>query len=373
VILPGSTLGMLGGGQLGRMFTVAARTLGYRVLVLDPDTGSPAGHMADEHLHAAYGDAWALEQMAGRCAVITTEFENIPAQTLETLARSVPVRPAASSLLNTQDRIREKTFIQSLGLATAPFEVVRESGELDGAFGSVGAPAILKRAALGYDGKGQIPVDSLAAARQAFADLGGVPCVLERRVDLTMEISVVLARGADGDTLCYSVAENIHRGGILHMSIVPARVPQAQAEAARQAAERIAEGLGYCGLMAVEFFITSTGELLVNEIAPRPHNSGHFTLDACVTSQFEQQVRAVCGLPFGDARLLSPVVMVNLLGDLWSEGEPDWSRLFVHPGAKLHLYGKAKARPGRKMGHFCVLGDDLEQTIAEAEAIFGAL
>ncbi|HSP00562.1 MAG TPA: 5-(carboxyamino)imidazole ribonucleotide synthase, partial [Thioalkalivibrio sp.] len=342
MILPGATLGMLGGGQLGRMFTVAARTLGYRVLVLDPDTGSPAGHMADEHLHAAYGDAWALKQMAARCAAITTEFENIPAQTLESLARSVPVRPAASSLLNSQDRIREKTFIQSLGLATAPFEVVREADEMEGAFAAIGAPAILKRAALGYDGKGQVPVDSLATARQAFADLGGVPCVLERRVDLAMEVSVVLARGVEGETLCYPVAENIHRGGILHMSIVPARIPSDRTEAARQAAVRIAEGLDYCGLMAVEFFITTAGELLVNEIAPRPHNSGHFTLDACVTSQFEQQVRAVCGLPFGDARLLSPVVMVNLLGDLWGDAEPDWSTLFAHPGAKLHLYGKTE-------------------------------
>lgn len=373
MILPGETLGMLGGGQLGRMFTVAARTLGYRVLVLDPDTGSPAGRMADEHLHAAYGDAWALDLMASRCAAVTTEFENIPAGTLETLARSLPVRPSAEALLRTQDRGREKTFIRSLGLATAPFEVVGESAGVDAAFARVGAPAILKRAALGYDGKGQIPVDSAEKARQAFADLGAVPCVLERRVDLAMEISVVLARGVDGATRCYPVAENVHRGGILHMSIVPARVPEAQAAAARQAAIRIAEGLDYCGLMAVEFFVTTAGELLVNEIAPRPHNSGHYTLDACITSQFEQQVRAVCGLPFGDTRLLSPVVMVNLLGDLWALGDPDWSVLFANPAAKLHLYGKAEARPGRKMGHFCVLGDDLDRAIADAETIFDAL
>ncbi|WP_018232688.1 5-(carboxyamino)imidazole ribonucleotide synthase [Thioalkalivibrio thiocyanodenitrificans] len=373
MILPGETLGMLGGGQLGRMFTVAARTLGYRVLVLDPDTGSPAGRMADEHLHAAYGDAWALEQMAGRCAAVTTEFENIPADTLETLAQSLPVRPSAACLLRTQDRGREKTFIQSLGLPTAPFRVVGEAVELDDAFAQVGAPAILKRAALGYDGKGQIPVDSPEAARRAFADLGSVPSVLERRVDLAMEISVVLSRGVDGSTRSYPVAENVHRSGILHTSIVPARAPGELVEAARQAAMRLAEAMDYVGLMAVEFFITTAGELLVNEIAPRPHNSGHFTLDACVTSQFEQQVRAVCGLPFGDTRLLSPVVMVNLLGDLWAGGEPDWSALFRHPAAKLHLYGKAEARPGRKMGHFCVLGDDLERVIAEAEAIFDAL
>lgn len=373
MILPGQTLGMLGGGQLGRMFTVAARTLGYRVLVLDPDTGSPAGRMADEHIHAAYRDAWALDQMASSCAAVTTEFENIPAETLQVLARSVPVRPSAECLLSTQDRAREKTFIRESGLPTAPFEVVRRADDVDAAFAGVGAPAILKRAALGYDGKGQIPVDTAQAARRAFADLGEVPCVLERRVDLACEVSVVLARGVDGATLCYPVAENIHRDGILHMSIVPARVAAEQAEAARQAAVRLAGEMGYIGLMAVEFFITTDGELLVNEIAPRPHNSGHYTLDACVTSQFEQQVRAVCALPFGETRLLSPVVMVNLLGDLWAGGAPDWSALFANPAAKLHLYGKSEARPGRKMGHFCVLGEDLERVIAEAEAIFDAL
>ena len=373
MILPGQTLGMLGGGQLGRMFTVAARTLGYRVMVLDPDTGSPAGRMADEHLHAAYGDAWALEQMARRCAVATTEFENIPAETLETLARSIPVRPAFSALAHTQDRGREKAFIRSLGLATAPFEEVGKIDEVAGAFARIGAPAILKRAALGYDGKGQIAVESAQAAERAFTDLGEVRCVLEHRVDLAGEISVVLARGDDGAACCFPVAENIHRDGILHMSIVPARVSEARAGAATRAAVEIARGLDYVGLMAVEFFVTREGELLVNEIAPRTHNSGHYTLDACVTSQFEQQVRAVCGLPFGDTRLLTPVVMVNLLGDLWAGGEPEWAALLRNPSAKLHLYGKAEPRPGRKMGHFCVLGDDLERAIAEAEAIFDAL
>ncbi|EHQ51789.1 phosphoribosylaminoimidazole carboxylase ATPase subunit [Ectothiorhodospira sp. PHS-1] len=373
MILPGNTLGMLGGGQLGRMFTVAARTLGYRVLVLDPDTGSPAGRMADEHLHAAYGDAWALEQMATRCAVVTTEFENIPADTLRTLASFIPVRPGAEALERTQDRAREKAMIQSCGLDTAPFRVVTALDEVESAFAAVGGPAILKRAALGYDGKGQIGVDSAQAARDAFDQLGQVPCVLERRLDLEREISVVLARSAEGETLCYPVAENIHRHGILHMSIVPARIPEEMAEVARRAATHLADALDYCGVMAVEFFITTAGELRVNEIAPRPHNSGHYTLDACVTSQFEQQVRAVCGLPFGDTRLLSPVVMVNLLGDLWAKGEPRWAELLDHPGAKLHLYGKSEARPGRKMGHFCVLDDDPEKAIADAETLFAAL
>ncbi|SEP76543.1 5-(carboxyamino)imidazole ribonucleotide synthase [Ectothiorhodospira magna] len=373
MIPPGNTLGMLGGGQLGRMFTVAARTLGYRVLVLDPDPGSPAGRIADEHLHSAYGDAWALEQMAARCAVVTTEFENIPAQTLHTLAGLIPVRPGARALECTQDRGREKAMIQSLGLETAPFERVTHKEQIKAALAAVGTPAILKRAALGYDGKGQVGVASLAAAEAGFDHLGQVPCVLEQRLPLEREISVVLARGVGGETLCYPVAENIHRHGILHMSIVPARIDHATAQAACRAAIQLAEALEYCGVMAVEFFITTAGELRVNEIAPRPHNSGHYTLDACVTSQFEQQVRAICALPLGDTRLLSPVVMVNLLGDLWADGEPRWGALLEHPAAKLHLYGKSQARPGRKMGHFCVLGDDRDRIITEAETLFAAL
>ncbi|MCG5536488.1 5-(carboxyamino)imidazole ribonucleotide synthase [Ectothiorhodospira mobilis] len=373
MILPGHTLGMLGGGQLGRMFTVAARTLGYHVVVLDPDSGSPAGRMADDHLHAAYGDAWALDEMVARCDAVSTEFENIPADTLRALARHLPVRPGAAALEQAQNRIREKRMIRSAGLETAPFQVVERPEQAHTAFAAVGAPAILKRAAMGYDGKGQVPVDSAKACAEAFAALGGVPCVLERRVDLEREISVVLARGSDGRCLCYPVAENIHRGGILHMSIVPARVPQATAQAACEAATNLAGALDYCGVMAVEFFITTSGELLVNEMAPRPHNSGHYTLDACVTSQFEQQVRALCGLPFGDVRLLTPVVMVNLLGDLWAHGDPDWGRLLSHPAAKLHLYGKEQARPGRKMGHFCVLDPDLAAAVEAAEDLFNRL
>ncbi|MGM0677817.1 5-(carboxyamino)imidazole ribonucleotide synthase [Ectothiorhodospira marina] len=373
MILPGHTLGMLGGGQLGRMFTVAARTLGYRVMVLDPDSGSPAGRMADDHVHAAYGDGWALDQLAQRCAAITTEFENIPADTLRHLADRVPVRPGAAALEQTQNRAREKHMIRRAGLATAPFEVVASEDQVEAAFQSVGDPAILKRAALGYDGKGQISVDSAEACRQAFERLGRVPCVLERKLDLAVEVSVVLSRGSDGACLCYPVAENIHQDGILHMSIVPARVPDATAREACDAAIALAVALDYVGLMAVEFFITTEGQLLVNEVAPRPHNSGHFTLDACITSQFEQQVRALCGLPFGDTRLLSPVVMVNLLGDLWKDGEPDWGHLLSHPRAKLHLYGKEEARPGRKMGHFCVLDTDQDQAIRDAERLFNAL
>lgn len=373
MILPGATLGMLGGGQLGRMFTVAARTMGYRVVVLDPDPDSPAGRIADEHLHAGYTDDWAIAELARSCAAVSTEFENIPARTLERLAGYLPVRPAAAALHRTQDRIREKTFVQETGLPTAAFRAVHRPEDLDAAWREIGAPAILKRAAFGYDGKGQAVVNSREEAAQAFDSLGGVPCVLERRVRLEREISVVAARSVAGETRCYPVAENVHRGGILHTSLVPARVPEALAGRARAMAVRLAEAMDYVGVMAVEFFITADGELLVNEIAPRPHNSGHYSLDACITSQFEQQVRMVCGLPFGDTSLRSPAVMVNLLGELWGGAPPDWSRLLSHPRVKLHLYGKQEARPGRKMGHYCVLADTPEAALHEAEAIFAEL
>jgi 5-(carboxyamino)imidazole ribonucleotide synthase len=360
MILPGATLGMLGGGQLGRMFTVAARTMGYRVIVLDPDPDSPAGRIADEHLHAAYEDPWALDQMARDCAVVTTEFENVPAATLERLARDVPVRPSAKALSMAQNRIREKRLIRALGLATAPYAEILDEESLDIAAHSVPMPAILKRAEMGYDGKGQVLVHSQGELKAAYETLGRVPCVLERRVDLEREISVVLARGLRGEITCFPVAENEHQGGILFRSSVPARVSDALAEQARGAAALIAHGLEYCGVLAVEFFVTAEGALLVNEIAPRPHNSGHYTLDVCITSQFEQQVRMICELPAGDTAALSPVVMVNLLGDLWEDGPPRWERLFADPRAKLHLYGKRVARPGRKMGHFCYVHPDLE-------------
>ncbi|RMG52661.1 MAG: 5-(carboxyamino)imidazole ribonucleotide synthase, partial [Gammaproteobacteria bacterium] len=350
MILPGATLGMLGGGQLGRMFTVAARTMGYHVVVLDPDPDSPAGRMADQHIHAAYHDDWALEELARSCAAVTTEFENIPAETLRKLSAHCPVRPSATALETTQNRIREKTFIRDSGLATAPFRVVEREDELAPAMQAIDGVAILKRAAFGYDGKGQYVVEDTAQALAAFRAMDGVPCVLEQRVDLALEVSVVVARSAAGEALCYPVAENIHRNGILDTSIVPARVEDAVAEQARGMARRLAEALDYVGVMAVEFFLTRQGELLVNEIAPRPHNSGHYTIDACVTSQFEQQVRMVCGLPFGEPRLLSPVVMVNLLGDVWGDDAPRWAGLLEDPSAKLHLYGKREARPGRKMG-----------------------
>lgn len=370
-LLPGSTIGMLGGGQLGRMFTMAARTLGYRVLVLEPDTHSPAAQFADAHIAAAYDAPAALQAFAQECAVVTTEFENIPAAALSFLGQHCTLHPAATALQVTQDRIAEKAFIRRCGLSPAPFLPVQQASDLqDAAQAGVTYPAILKTARLGYDGKGQVPVQDGSAAVHAFRALGEVPCVLEQRVDLDKELSVIVARNAQGEARCFPLAENLHRHGILHQTIVPARLPPAVAAAAEAAAIRLADALEFVGVLAVEFFLTRQGGLLVNEIAPRTHNSGHYTLDACVTSQFEQQVRMVCGLPFGDTRLLSPVVMVNLLGDLWGSGQPDWLALLSSPNTKLHLYGKQQARPGRKMGHYCVLAPTVGQAIAEADRLF---
>ncbi|HKJ09600.1 MAG TPA: 5-(carboxyamino)imidazole ribonucleotide synthase [Gammaproteobacteria bacterium] len=373
MILPDATLAVLGGGQLGRMFTIAARTMGYRVVALDPDPLSPAGSVANEHLQRDYRDPDALEYLGRTCAAVTTEFENVPADALRTLEGRCPVRPGAAAVELVQDRIREKTFIRDCGLATASFRTVREAGELDAAVAGVRLPAILKTAALGYDGKGQRPVADAGQAHSAFAELGSTPCVLEERVDLALELSVVLVRSVDGELACYPPAENRHVNGILDTSIVPARVAEAVSDKAVAMARTLAENLDYCGVLAVEFFLSRSGELLVNELAPRPHNSGHYTLDACLTTQFEQQVRMMCGLPPGETRLLSPVVMVNLLGDLWGEQAPPWGELFRHPNAKLHLYGKHHARPGRKMGHYNVAAPDAGQALELAERIRAAL
>ena len=364
---------MLGGGQLGRMFTVAARTLGYRVIVLEPDPHSPAAQFADEHIIAAYDDTAALTLFGNACDVVTTEFENIPAKTLEFLTQFCPVRPAASAVEMAQDRIVEKEFVRSCGLLPVPFAAIRRVPDLAAAQELVTFPAILKTARLGYDGKGQATVHDLAEAEAAFVRMGEVECVLEQRVDLACEISVILARSVSGEVRCFPVAENEHRNGILHQTIVPARVAPALAQSAQAAATRIANKLDFVGVMAVEFFITRSGKLLVNEMAPRTHNSGHYTLDACITSQFEQQVRMVCELPFGDTHLLSPVVMVNLLGDVWGDTQPLWLALLQSAHTKLHLYGKREARVGRKMGHYCTLADNADAALAEAGRIFQQL
>lgn len=369
MILPGATLGVLGGGQLGRMFTSAALTMGYEVIVLDPDPQSPAGHIASKHIAADYTDAEALNALAHRCAAVTTEFENVPAAALETLARRCIVRPDAKAVAIAQDRILEKTFLHDHGFATAPFAIVRSAADVRAALGNVGLPAILKVARLGYDGKGQVRIDNADNALRAWDAVKHEPCILEQLLPLDTEVSIVLARGADGAIACWPVGENKHRNGILDVTLVPARISTSVARDAETLAQQIAIKLDYAGVMAVEFFV-SHGILRVNEIAPRPHNSGHFTLDACVTSQFEQQVRALCGLPLGETRLLSPVAMGNLLGDLWREGRaPSWSSLLAQANVKLHLYGKRQARPGRKMGHFNVLAATAEQALAQAHAI----
>ncbi len=366
MILPGATLGVLGGGQLGRMFTVAALTMGYRVIVLDPDKHSPAGQIASEHLCADYRDAAALERMSRECAAVTTEFENVHADSLRLLARHTVVRPGGEAVAIVQDRAREKSFLRDNGFATAPFAIVNSADDLGAALAVTGFPALLKISRFGYDGKGQMKVNSLDEARAAFAAMGGEVCVLEGFLPLVSELSVVLARDHQGNTACYPAAENQHRNGILDVSMAPARVPQRIADQARDMAVAIAAKLHYCGVMAVEFFRLENDRIVVNEIAPRPHNSGHYTLDACLTSQFEQQVRALCGLPLGEPRLFSPVVMVNLLGDVWGDSQPDWEAILRHPNVKLHLYGKLAARPGRKMGHFNCVAPTLEAALATA-------
>ena len=374
MILPGATLGILGGGQLGRMFVAAAQTMGYTVVVLDPDRDSPAAQMANSHIQASYTDHNALARLAGECAAITTEFENVPAGSLDFLASVRPVRPSGAALAVTQDRILEKNFLQSNGFDTAAFAVVEQRQGLRAALKQVATPALMKSSRAGYDGKGQRWVSNLAEAEMAFDELGSKPCVLEAGVAIQTEISVVMARGVDGRVVAYPPSENCHREGILDVSIVPARIPPEIGARATQITIRIAELLEYCGVMAVEFFISKDDNLLVNEIAPRPHNSGHYTLDACVTSQFEQQVRALCGFPPGDARLLSPAVMVNLLGDLWRAGQaPPWEQVLANPRAKLHLYGKREARPGRKMGHYTCLSERVEDALSQALAIQKAL
>ncbi|MBL8490301.1 MAG: 5-(carboxyamino)imidazole ribonucleotide synthase [Rhodocyclaceae bacterium] len=372
MILPPATLGMLGGGQLGRFFVMAAQEMGYRVVVLDPDRHSPAGRIANEHLVAAYDDPDALERMAATCAAVTTEFENVPADTLAYLSKFVPVRPGAEAVAICQNRSAEKGFLKTHGFPHAPYADIRSEADLAGADEGL-FPGILKVARFGYDGKGQARVVDRAAALVAFRQFKEEPCVLERQLALDSEVSIVLARDEDGRVACFPMAENSHRHGILDVSVVPAGASSELHEEARMIAAGIAGHMDYVGTLAVEFFVVA-GHLRVNEMAPRPHNSGHYTIDACVCSQFEQQVRALCGLPLGDGRADRAAVMVNLLGDLWylrdphHAHEPDWSLLLTNPDLRLHLYGKHHPRPGRKMGHFTVVGADAERTLEAALA-----
>ncbi len=347
------------------MFAQAALAMGYRVVMLDPDTEAPAAALS-QHLCAAYDDESALAQLAQTCAAVTTEFENPPAHALSWLARRVPVRPSASAVAIAQDRSKEKSFLREHGFPVGPFAIVRRAEDLATLPASFKFPALLKTSRFGYDGKGQARVESAAQARAVFEQWRQVECVLEELLPLQLEISVVLARGADGATACFPVAENQHRNGILDVTIAPARIGAALAQRAQDVALGIAQKLDYVGVLAVEMFVLEDATLLVNEMAPRPHNSGHYTIDACVTSQFEQQVRALCALPLGTAEQTRAAVMVNVLGDVWAGGAPDWTHVLRHRAAKLHLYGKREARPGRKMGHVTVMADTVAFALATA-------
>ena len=372
VINPPAMLGMLGGGQLGRFFVIAAHEMGYQVTVLDPDKNSPAGKIADVHLCAHYDDAAALKQMAETCQAVTTEFENVPAATLEQLAKTTTVRPSAQSVAIAQNRVLEKNFIKDAGLPVAPFVVIKQASDLPVDSDAI-YPAILKVARFGYDGKGQARVKNQAEALAAFDAFKQEVCVLEHMLPLDLEVSVVLARDAQGNIAAFPTAENSHLNGILDVSIAPARCSEVVKANAQELAKKLAKELNYVGVLGVEFFVVGT-RLIVNEIAPRPHNSGHYTIDACVTNQFEQQVRVTAGLPLGDAHLHSDAVMVNILGDSWvNDKEPDWQKAFAHPNLKLHLYGKHEPRKARKMGHFTVIGKDKEAVLNVARIARGEL
>jgi len=366
-IAPGATLGVLGGGQLGRMFVQAAQRLGYRCLVLDPDADSPAGRIAEQHLRCDYLDAHGLDTLAGVAQAVTTEFENVPAEALRRLAQRVPVAPGAAAVAVCQDRALEKATFARCGVPCAPHAVIGDEAAIRSLPDDL-LPGILKTAQLGYDGKGQRRVDSRDELAVAWRALGGVRCVLERRLDLACEISVVLARGVDGCVISFAPFRNLHRDGILAVTQWPAPgIEASTAERADAAARSIATTLEYVGVLCVEFFVLRDGSLCANEMAPRPHNSGHCTIDGADVSQFEYQARAMARLPLPPPRAHSPAVMLNVLGDLWRDGAaPDWARVLALPGAHLHLYGKAQARPGRKMGHLTVTAPTLAAACAVA-------
>lgn len=376
ILLPGRTLGILGGGQLGRMTAREAIRAGYRVAVYTNEPhGSPAGQFADLEVNAAYFDDEAREQFLKEVDVITMEFENLPGDLLGFFESQKPVRPGRVALETCQNRAREKLFLRQLGVPHAEFRVVKSAEQLTAALAELGHPGVLKTADFGYDGKGQQKLTGGEDPETVWKNLDAPRGVLEQWVTFEKEISVVAARALDGSFRAFPPCENEHFRHILDVTIAPARIPAAVAAEAVALTEKIAAALDYTGTLAVEFFLTKEGRLVVNEIAPRPHNSGHHTLDACCTNQFEQQLRAVAGLPLADPRQHSPAVMVNLLGDLWPgpEQAPDWTPILRHPRARLHLYGKRRAVPGRKMGHFTVLADTVDQALTEARQIKAAL
>lgn len=360
-ILPGATLGVLGSGQLGRMFALAAQRMGYRVAVLSPGRDTPTGQVANREVSASYEDLAAVREFASGVAVVTFEFENVPAATAAAAAECAPVRPAGELLHATQHRRREKEALVAAGVPVVKHRMIETTEELAAAVDAVGTPAVLKTAAFGYDGKGQIRIESAEGAEAAWRELGECPCVLEALVDFERELSVVGARGVDGEVVLYTPSDNVHVNHILDVSVTPADLPPGVEERAREITRTLLDAWEVVGVICVEMFLLAGGELLVNEVAPRPHNSGHLTIEACPSSQFEQQVRSACGLPLGSTELRAPAAMANLLGDLWQGGAPDWRRAVAVPGVALHLYGKADARPGRKMGHLTALGATPEQ------------
>jgi 5-(carboxyamino)imidazole ribonucleotide synthase len=372
-ILPGATLGVLGSGQLGRMFAVAARQMGYRVQTLSPERDTPTGQIADREWVAPYEDLDRVREFARSVAAVTFEFENVPAATAEAISEIVPVRPAGRVLHTTQHRIREKTFLTESGFPVTRFRPVTTAEDLRAALAEVGYPAVLKTAGFGYDGKGQRRIDSADEIADAFDALGGQEGILEAFVSFERELSIVAARGAGGEVATYGVVENTHARHILDYTVAPARVAPEVSREAEEIARALLTALDYVGVLCVELFLTAGGRLFVNELAPRPHNSGHLTIDACATSQFEQQVRALCGLPLGSTELLRPAAMANLLGDLWDAGEPDWASALSDPTVRLHLYGKHDARPRRKMGHLTALADAPDEALRVVLAARDAL
>ncbi len=377
---PPTWLGVMGGGQLGRMFAHAAQAMGYKVAVLEPSADCPAGQVAERLVQAGYDDSIALGQLAALCSAVTTEFENVPADSMKLLAQGSFVAPAGSCVAIAQDRVLEKRFFVDCaaksGVLPAPHKVIASFEDID-AIGDDLLPGILKTVRMGYDGKGQVRVKSREDVRAAFESMNGVTCLLEKMLPLAYEVSVLTARGADGQSVVYPIAENVHRDGILFTTTVPGPNVSAEcAQKAQDAARAIVAELGYVGVLCIEFFVLEDGSLVVNEMAPRPHNSGHYTIDACVTSQFAQQVRAMARLPLGDVRQHSPAVMLNILGDVWFDGdqaggnprEPAWDRVLALPGAFLHLYGKDDPRRGRKMGHVTFVAPTLAQAQEQLRA-----
>jgi len=362
MILPGKTIGILGGGQLGRMFAIAARQMGYHVHAFDPIHYGPTGQIADHEINAPYDDIKSAQRFARMVDVVTFEFENVPAETLAEIGKIKPVHPSPRVLDTCRHRLREKRFLESIGVAVAPFREVTSIDEFTAAVKAIGTPGILKSAEFGYDGKGQLKIDPATDITSAWQSTGQSHSVYEGLVKFDKEISVIAARGESGEIKCFDVAENLHRNHVLDVTVVPARISEATRDQATEIAVKIAESLDVVGLIAVEMFVVD-GRIVVNELAPRPHNSGHFSIDACMTSQFEQQLRAVCGLPLGNPALFKPVAMANLLGDLWKDGEPNWKAALRDPRVKLHLYGKTEPKPGRKMGHLTAIADSVEEAI----------